>query len=179
MSKRCVVPSVARMDKMPGCGTLSTALPQAALALLLATTDAPVGAMPLRESEGLAISCRIEGLPPGESEAAQAALCARVVGIAARGAPYPVGLARSAVTAPSLELTAIVTADAAHRRRVSITARLARPGQPETASRLTAASPPVAYDDAGAVGAAIETALAVLPWHNPRRSQVPSPPKAY
>lgn len=182
------MPPRARAEAVPVGGTRSTALPRAALAsfllagpLPLAETAARAAAMPLRDAGGLAVSCQIEGLPQREVAAAESALCARAAEAARRGAPYPVGLAQPGVAAAlRLAVTGRVTATRANQRSLAITATLIRPGQTESAARLTAARPPVAYGDPAAVGTAIDMALAaILPWRNVRRAPVPTPPRAH
>lgn len=172
-------PPRTRAGGAPEGDSRSQALPRAALATLLLA--APAAAAPLREAEGLAVTCRIAGLLPQETIAAESALCARVVAAATRGAPYPVGAApATSAVAPQLLVDATVSPAAGSDRQLSLAVRLVRPGQATTAPPLRAAARPVSYADTAAVAAAIDTALAaVLPWRDPRRSPVPCPPRAH
>lgn len=177
MFERRRIPSRPRADGAPEGDSRARALPRAALATLLLT--ASTAAAPLRESAGLMVSCRIDGLPPHETVSAESALCARVIDAASRGAPYPVGAAPAgAAEGLRLHVDAAISRAAGPDRQLSLSMRLVRPGQAATAPALKAAGPAVAYADAAAVAAAIDTALtAVLPWRDARRSQVPGPPR--
>lgn len=171
-------------ETVSGADMRVAVLRTAALSAALMATAPPAGlaapAMPLRDSAGLVVTCRIAGLPRGDVAAAESALCARVIELARRGAPYPVGTGLTAnAVAPRLSVSAAVGGATPDTRMISIAAELARPGQP-AARRLTARPQPVAYRDQAAVEAAIDAALAaVLPWRNPRRAPVPRPPRAY
>lgn len=179
LSKRGVAPSSGGTDRGAFPGTKSTALPRAALAsLLLAAPGPALAAMPLRDAGSLAITCTVRGLPAREAAAARTSLCARVAAAAARGAPYPIAGAPVS-TGPQLDVEVVVTRGRAQGQRIAIAAHLVRPGQSDTAPRLSATSQPVAFDDAAAVEAAINTALVVLPWRRERRDRPPSPPRAH
>ncbi len=176
------------VEAVSDAGTRLAVLRRAALTAILVAALLPTGlsslpvaaAMPLRESAGLAVTCRIDGLPGGDAATATSTLCARVIELARRAAPYPVSadLPPDAV-APRLSLRAAVEGATPETRTIRITAELTRPGQP-AARRLAARVQPVAYRDQAAVDAAIDSALAaVLPWRHPRRPTVPTPPRAH
>lgn len=179
--KRRRVPPVQGVEGGPAAETRSTTLHWVALgAALCAALPAPASsAAPLRDAQGLAVSCRLSGMPAGEAAAAEARLCTQVIAMAQRGSPYAVGGALPPdVVAPRLAIEGRVTGAGA-ARRLAVTAKLSRPGQ-ANAPRLSATPPAVAFDDAVAVAAAIESALsAVLPWRATGERRVPTPPRAY
>lgn len=167
-----------------GADTRLAVLRSAALGAVLMTTLTPAAsadAMPLREAEGLVVTCLIEGLPRATAAAAASSLCARAIEAARRGAPYPVGVDLPPdAAAPRLTVRAAIQGATPETRTIRITAELARPGQPATPRRVVPRPQPVAFRDWAAVDAALDAALAaVLPWRSKRDAQVPSPPRAY
>lgn len=181
MFKRKRVPPVAGVESRSAVEPKLTALHGAALgmALCVAHPASAPSAAPLRDAQGLAVTCRLSGMPNREANAAEAQLCARIIAAARRDAPYAVGGAVPAdVIAPRLAIEALISGDPT-ARRLTLTASLARPGQ-AAAPRLTATPPSVAYDDGAAVDSAIEIALsAVLPWRAKPGAQAPRPPRVH